>query len=95
MNNWRSNADMVRFYATLLTDAELLWFTEIDKATRNKAIRRHPDDALLLRDLRTALSQRSSEQRSQQLKEEWRENDERLKRLAAITDPQPGNAAPR
>jgi hypothetical protein len=95
MNNWRSNADMVRFYAALLTDAELLWFTEIDKATRNKAIRRHPDDALLLRDLRTALSQRSSEQRSQQLKEEWRENDERLKRLATITDPQPGNAAPR
>jgi hypothetical protein len=90
MNSWRSNADMVRFYAASLTDAELLWFTEIDKATRNKAIRRHPHDALKLRDLRVVLSQRSSEQRSQQLKEEWRENDERL---AAIADRQAAKAA--
>jgi hypothetical protein len=93
MNSWRSNAGMVRFYAASLTDAELLWFTEIDKATRDRAIRRHPDDALRLRDLRAALSQRSSEQHTQQRQSEDRAHAERLKRLATSGEPQPGETA--
>ncbi len=61
LSRWSRNADMVRFYAALMTDDELSWFSEIDKAARNKTIRRNPDDALRLRDLYEKLSRRSAQ----------------------------------
>lgn len=82
MNNWRSNAGMIQFYAALMTDAELAWFT----ATIDRGTRKNPDDALRLRDLRDTLSRRSSEHHSQQWEKERLDNAERLKRLSLDSD---------
>jgi hypothetical protein len=94
MNNWRSNASMVRLYAALMTDEELTWFTTtIAPASQVKGARKNPDDALRLRDLSAALSQRSHEQHRQQFQEERRAHAERLKRLATSVEPQRGETA--
>jgi hypothetical protein len=81
MNNWNSNAGMVRHYAALMTDAELAWFTTIDRDPRKT-----PDNALRLRDLHVTLARRSSDQCRQQIAEQRRGNIERLKRLGLDSD---------